>query len=118
MITTRRAEMPYPRNRLAYKMYEARNANRLFRAPGAFAFRPPWSKDRADTRYLRRATRHTRVVREVAAAKRFFAKKSAFRFRPKWRAKSRKSSKGLLYARERKKHYALLKKYNLPFRKF
>ena len=71
-------------------MEEAAMAQRLFRRPSAFYFRPSWSKARGDTRYLRRLTRHKRVVAETAASRRLFSNPSAFRFRPKWRGVKRK----------------------------
>lgn len=77
-----------------YLMREALNANRLFRAPGAFKFTPKWSL------HAKRAARHKIVRREARVSRKLFAKKSAFRFRPKWRAKSRVASrKGLLAKR-------------------
>lgn len=69
-------------------------AKKLFSRPGAFTFRPSWSKNRGDIRYKRRASRHKRVLAEVAASRRLFSKPSAFRFRPKWRGVKRKRASG------------------------
>ena len=73
-----------------------------FKRPGAFNFRPNWPRPSAglpNPKYRR----HSIIGREVRMAKKLFAKKSAFRFRPKWRGAKRKSSKGLLAARRKKR---------------
>jgi len=82
---------------------ELANARKLFSRPGAFAFRPSWSRNRGDTRYLRRATRHARVSREAAASRRLFSMPGAFKFRPSWRGTKRKrGSKSAPYPKKRK----------------
>jgi hypothetical protein len=81
--------MPYPRNRYAKMMYEARLARKLFSAPGAFNFRPTWRRPSAglpSSMYRRHAARAT----ESLMARKLFSKPSAFRFRPKWRGVKRK----------------------------
>lgn len=94
--------MAYSKYRRLKMMQEAQVAARLFRQPGAFNFRPSWPRRSAglpSTMYRR----HAVIGREVRMAKKLFAKKSAFRFRPTWRGAKRKSSKGLLAARRKKR---------------
>lgn len=82
---------------------EAANARKLFSRPGAFAFRPYWSRVRGDIRYMRRATHHKRVMREAAASRRLFSQPGAFKFRPSWRGVKRKrGSKSAPYPKKRK----------------
>ena len=94
--------MAYTKYQRLKMMQEAQMALRLFSQPGAFDFRPNWPRPSAglpSSMYRRHAT----IGREVRTAKRLFANKSAFRFRPKWRGAKRKSSKGLLAARRKKR---------------
>ena len=82
---------------------EVANAKKLFRRPGAFAFRPAWSRVRGDTRYLRRFTRHSHVRREAAVSRRLFSQPGAFTFKPSWRGTKRKrGSKSAPYPKKRK----------------
>jgi len=96
--------MAYSKYQRLKMMREALVAARLFRQPGAFNFRPNWPRPSAGVP-SKMYRRHATIGREVRAAKKLFAKKSAFRFRPKWRGAKRKSSRGLLYARNRKRAY-------------
>ena len=74
--------MTYPRNRWARIMYESRNANKLFRAPGAFSFRPTWRRPSAGL--------PSGMYRRHAARSRFLTK---------WRRPRVSSRKGLRYKR-------------------
>jgi hypothetical protein len=82
--------MPYPRNRWARIMYEARNANKLFRAPGAFAFRPTWRRPSAGLP----SSMYRRHARQAST----YRTRKLFKSR-RWPVKRKSSRKGLSYKR-------------------